>query len=338
VGSDGFHDNAEKFLVRGALPSRRGTERESRTRGHGARTIYTRSQAVARAFADPVPFMMIPGSKTGPREAVTAGLLITPAALTIIALFVVPIGYILLLSVTDPVVSLDHYRRLFTIPLYANVMINTFKTSLIVTVACLLLGYPLAYVMARRNDMLAGVLLAAVGLSFWTGFVVRSYAWLVILGNKGPVAAVYAFAGWGRPPQLLFTPFASTLGMTHILLPFMVLALYGVMRKIDLSYLRAAEGLGARPLAGFAHVFLPLSLPGVVNGSLLVFTMCLGFYITPILLGTPKDMMISQLINQQIEDLLAWGFASAIAVVLLACSLVLLLIYNRFAGFDRLWG
>ncbi len=196
--------------------------------------------------------MMVPGSKTGPREAVTAGLLITPAALTIIALFVIPIGYILLLSVTDPVVSLDHYRRLFTIPLYANVMINTFKTSLIVTVACLLLGYPLAYVMARRNDMLAGVLLVAVGLSFWTGFVVRSYAWLVILGNKGPVAAVYAFAGWGRPPQLLFTPFASTLGMTHILLPFMVLALYGVMRKIDLSYLRAAEGLGARPLAGFA--------------------------------------------------------------------------------------
>jgi putative spermidine/putrescine transport system permease protein len=276
--------------------------------------------------------------KRGPREAVTAGLLIAPAALSILALFVVPIGYILLLSVTDPVVSLDHYRRLFTVPLYASVMINTFKTSLIVTVACLLLGYPLAYVMARRNDIMAIILLIAVGLSFWTGFVVRSYAWLVILGNKGPVAAVYAIAGWGRPPQLLFTSFASTLGMTHILLPFMVLALYGVMRKIDPSYLRAAEGLGARPLAAFRHVFLPLSLPGVVNGALLVFTMCLGFYITPILLGTPKDMMISQLINQQIEDLLAWGFASAIAVVLLACTLVLLLIYNRFAGLDRLWG
>jgi putative spermidine/putrescine transport system permease protein len=326
------------FLFAPPCPPVAGRSEEAERVGTARARFCTRSQAVPRAFAHHVPFMMVPGSKTEPREAVTAGLLITSAALTIIALFVVPIGYILLLSVTDPVVSLDHYRRLFTIPLYANVMINTFKTSLIVTVACLLLGYPLAYVMARRNDMLAGVLLAAVGLSFWTGFVVRSYAWLVILGNKGPVAAVYAFAGWGRPPQLLFTPFASTLGMTHILLPFMVLALYGVMRKIDLSYLRAAEGLGARPLAGFAHVFLPLSLPGVANGSLLVFTMCLGFYITPILLGTPKDMMISQLINQQIEDLLAWGFASAIAVVLLACSLVLLLIYNRFAGLDRLWG
>src|SRR5215467_13267661 len=271
-------------------------------------------------------------------DGLTAWLLVAPAVLCIVALFIVPIGKILVLSVTDPTVSLDHYRRLLTVPLYANVMINTFRTSLIVTLACLALGYPLAYVMARRDDWVAVILLVAVGLSFWTGFVVRTYAWLVILGNKGPVAAAYALAGWGRPPQLLFTSFSSTLGMTHILLPYMVLALYGVMRKIDPAYLRAAESLGAPPFGAFRTVFLPLSLPGVVNGCILVFTMCLGFYITPILLGTPKDMMISQLISQQIEDLLAWGFASAIAVVLLACTLVLLGLYNRFAGLDRLWG
>jgi len=253
-------------------------------------------------------------------------------------LFVIPIGYVLLLSVTDPSVSLAHYRRLLTVPLYANVMINTFRTSLIVTLACLALGYPLAYVMARRNDAVAAILLLAVGLSFWTGFVVRTYAWLVILGNKGPVSALYVAAGWGRPPQLLFTSFSSTLGMTHVLLPYMVLALYGVMRKIDPATMRAAESLGAPPFGAFRLVFLPLSLPGVVNGSILVFTMCLGFYITPILLGTPKDMMISQLISQQIEDLLAWGFASAIAVVLLAATLLLLGLYNRFVGLDRLWG
>ena len=272
------------------------------------------------------------------RDTMTAWLLVAPAVLSIIALFIVPIGYVLLLSVTDPTVGLEHYRRLFTVPLYANVMINTFKTSLIVTIACLLIGYPLAFVMARRNDAIAVIFLVAVGMSFWTGFVVRTYAWLVILGNKGPVSAVYALAGWGKPPQLLFTSFASTLGMTHVLLPYMVLALYGVMRKIDPSYMRAAEGLGARPFRAFRHVFLPLSLPGVVNGCVLVFTMCLGFYITPILLGTPKDMMISQLISQQIEDLLAWGFASSIAVVLLVCTLALLGIYNRFFGLDRLWG
>jgi putative spermidine/putrescine transport system permease protein len=272
------------------------------------------------------------------RDGMSAALLVAPAVVSIVVLFVIPIGYVLLLSVTDPSISLDHYRRLFTVPLYASVLLNTFKTALIVTVACLLLGYPLAYVMARRNDVVAAVFLIAVGLSFWSGFVVRTYAWLVILGNKGPITAGYALAGWGRPPQLLFTSFSSMLGMTHILLPYMVLALYGVMRKIDPSYLRAAESLGARPFGAFRHVFLPLSLPGVVNGCILVFTMCLGFYITPILLGTPKDMMISQLISQQIEDLLAWGFASAIAVVLLACTLVLLGLYNRFAGLDRLWG
>jgi putative spermidine/putrescine transport system permease protein len=272
------------------------------------------------------------------RDGMTAVLLVAPAVVSIVVLFVIPIGYVLLLSVTDPNVSLDHYRRLFTVPLYANVLLNTFKTSLTVMVACLLLGYPLAYVMARRNDVVAAIFLIIVGLSFWSGFVVRTYAWLIILGNKGPITAGYALAGWGKPPQLLFTSFSSMLGMTHILLPYMVLALYGVMRKIEPSYLRAAESLGARPFGAFRHVFLPLSLPGVVNGSILVFTMCLGFYITPILLGTPKDMMISQLISQQIEDLLAWGFASAIAVVLLACTLVLLGLYNRFAGLDRLWG
>jgi putative spermidine/putrescine transport system permease protein len=272
------------------------------------------------------------------RDGMTAVLLVAPAIVSIVVLFVIPIGYVLLLSVTDPSVSLDHYRRLFTVPLYANVLLNTFKTSLTVTVACLLLGYPLAYVVARRNDVVAAIFLIIVGLSFWSGFVVRTYAWLIILGNKGPITAGYALLGWGKPPQLLFTSFSSMLGMTHILLPYMVLALYGVMRKIEPSYLRAAESLGARPFGAFRHVFLPLSLPGVVNGSILVFTMCLGFYITPILLGTPKDMMISQLISQQIEDLLAWGFASAIAVVLLACTLVLLGLYNRFAGLDRLWG
>ncbi len=268
----------------------------------------------------------------------TAWLLTAPAALVIVALFIVPIGYVLLLSVTDPTVSLEHYRRLFTVPLYTGVLLNTFKTALIVTIASLLIGYPLAYVMARRNDALAIIFLVAVGMSFWTGFVVRTYAWLIILGNKGPISALFGLAGWGAPPQLLFTSFSSTLGMIHILLPYMVLSLYGVMRRIEPSYIRAAEGLGARPTSAFAHVFLPLSLPGVVNGCVLVFTLCLGFYITPILLGTPKDMMISQLISQQIEDLLAWGFASAIAVVLLGFTLILLGVYNRFAGLDRLWG
>ena len=273
------------------------------------------------------------------RRNAAAWLLLGPPSAVLTLLFVVPIGLMLVTSVTDPRVSFAHYQRIFTVPLYTHVMVNTFVTSLIVTALCLLLGYPVAYVMARRTDWISTLLLTIVAMSFWTGFLVRTYAWLVILGSKGPVVAAYHALGLGGPPpKLLFTSFASTLGMTHILLPFMILALFAVMKKIEPDHLKAAASLGARPMAAFGEVFLPLSLPGVVNGSLLVFVSCLGFFVTPILLGTPRDMMISQLINQQIEELLAWGFASALAVILLVATGSILGIYNRFAGLDRLWG
>ena len=267
-----------------------------------------------------------------------AWLLLAPATPFLLLLFVAPIGYVLYLSVSDAQPSYEHYERVFTVPLYLNVMWNTFITSLIVTVLCLALAYPVAFVMATRDDGWMLLLLTIVGISFWTGFLVRTYAWLVILGNRGPVVAAMELIGITDPPQILFTSFSSTLGLVHILLPYMVLALYSVMSKIDPNHMRAAFSLGARPLAAFRHVYLPLSMPGVVNGGVLVFTICLGFYVTPILLGTPRDMMISQLINQQIEELLAWGFASALAVVLLVFSAALLAAYNRYAGLDRLWG
>ena len=272
------------------------------------------------------------------RGSPAAWLLLGPPSLVLTLLFMLPIGLVLVTSVTDPRLSLAHYQRIFTVPVYTHVMLNTFVTSLIVTALCLVLGYPVAYVMARRSHWVSTLLLTIVAMSFWTGFLVRTYAWLVILGSKGPVVAMYQALGGGPAPRLLFTSFASTLGMTHILLPYMILALFAVMKKIEPDHLKAAASLGARPRAAFTEVFLPLSLPGVVNGSLLVFVTCLGFFVTPILLGTPRDMMISQLINQQIEELLAWGFASAVAVILLLATGVILAVYNRFAGLDRLWG
>jgi putative spermidine/putrescine transport system permease protein len=277
-----------------------------------------------------------PGRRAA-RSGAAAWLLIAPPTLLLILLFAVPIAHVLLLSVTDPRLSLAHYQRIVAVPLYARVMVHTVLTSLVVTALCLALGYPVAYVMARRSGWMATLLLTVVAASFWTGFVVRTYAWLVILGSKGPVVAAYRALGLGSAPQLLFTTFSSTLGMMHILLPYMILVLFAVMKKIDPQHLRAAASLGARPYAAFREVFLPLSLPGVVNGSLLVFVTCLGFFVTPMLLGTPRDMMVSQLITQQIEELLAWGFASAVAVVLLAATGLLLAVYDRFAGLDRLW-
>ncbi|HTK00977.1 MAG TPA: ABC transporter permease [Bordetella sp.] len=268
----------------------------------------------------------------------SAMLLCAPIGVFLFLLFLLPMGYVLYLSVSDPGLTLEHYRKIFSTPVYTRVMLGTFKTSLIVTALSILLGYPLAYVMATRNNALSLSLMIVVGLSFWSGFVVRTYAWLVILGANGPVASAFKWLGADAPPKLLFNAFSSIVGMLHILLPFMVFSLYSVMKRIDLGHLRTAASLGARPWSGFTEVFFPLSLPGMVNGSVLVFTSCLGFYITPMLLGSPRDMMISQLIDQQIEELLAWGTGSALAVVLLVATLLLLWLYNRVAGLDRLWG
>jgi putative spermidine/putrescine transport system permease protein len=137
---------------------------------------------------------------------------------------------------------------------------------------------------------------------------------------------------------MLFTTLSSTLAMIHIMLPYMIFLLYAVMRRIDPQYLRAAANLGANPWIAFRTIFFPLSAPGVANGCILVFTMSLGFFVTPMLLGSPHDMMISQLISQQIDQLLAWGFASSLAMILLCFTVILLLIYNRFFGLSRLWG
>ena len=190
--------------------------------------------------------------RRGRHDAAVAWLLLAPACLALILLFVVPIGYVLLLSVTDPAVSLGHYRRIFTVPLYTRVIVNTFATSLDGDRrSASLLGYPVAYVMARRTGWLATLLLTVVAMSFWTGFLVRTYAWLVILGSKGPVRGRLQAA---RPRPAAEAPLhhvrLDASGMTHILLPYMILALFAVMKKIDPDHLRAAASLGARPRVG----------------------------------------------------------------------------------------
>ena len=265
-------------------------------------------------------------------------LLLAPVLVYLAIFYIAPLGVVVVASVTDPTLSLAHYRDFFTDGFYLQVLGRTFLTSLIVTLGCLLLGYPLAYAMARRNDSLVLAMLTLVALSFWTSFLVRTYAWMVILGNRGPVTAFFRMIGWDPPPEILFTRFSSTLAMVHILLPFMVMALYSVMKKIDPALLKAAQNLGASAGRTFRHVYFPLSAPGVVNGCTMVFILCLGFYVTPVLLGSPREQMLAGLIGRQIEELLDFGEASAMAVVLLLATLGLVAIYNRFVGIDKLWG
>lgn len=263
--------------------------------------------------------------------------LFLPAALFLLVFFIVPLLSVVWMSFTDPVPGLGNYVKFFSSSYDLGVLLNTFRTSAIVTVLSLLVAYPVAYVAARYGGALGAILLLVVTLSFWTSFLVRTYAWMVILGVKGPVVAVLGWFGWTPPPQILFTSFASTFAMTHLLVPFMVLTLYSVMKRIDPSYMRAASSLGATPLRAFLSVYLPLSAPGIANGAILIFITCLGFYVTPVLLGSPRDKMIAGVIGDEIEQMLNFGNASAMAIILLIVTLAIFLLYTRFFGLDKLW-
>ncbi|MCO5960417.1 ABC transporter permease [Sinorhizobium meliloti] len=263
--------------------------------------------------------------------------LMAPAVIFLALFFLVPLGYVVWMSLSQPVIGLQNFGRLLNSSLFASVLYNTFKTALLVTLLSLLFAYPLAYAAANGSKRFATFLLTVVALSFWTSYLVRTYAWMVILGNQGPVTALLSWFGWDPTPKILFTTFSATPAMTHALIPFMTMSLFAVMKRIDPLYVRAAENLGAHPFRAFVSVYLPLSAPGIVNGCTLVFITCLGFYVMPVLLGSPRDQMIAGIIGDQIEQTLDFGLGSAISIVLLALTLAVYALYNRFFGLDRLW-
>jgi putative spermidine/putrescine transport system permease protein len=269
-------------------------------------------------------------------RGVPTWLLLLPAILYLIVVFGVPLANTFWMSVSEPDLGPQNYQLIATDPIYLRVYLRTVIVAAVVTVFCLLLGYPLAYYMARRGGLVGALLLAVCGLCFWISFLVRTYAWQVILGSRGPVTAIARWLGIEPPPVLLFTTTASLIAMTHILLPYMVLTLYVVLARIDPNVIRAAHSLGASRQQTFTRVILPLSLPAVVSGCLLVFIFCVGFYVTPTLLGSPRDMMIASLIANEVESTLDFGSASALSMVLLAAILVLLTLYDRLVGLDRI--
>lgn len=264
--------------------------------------------------------------------------LLSPLLVFLLVFFVVPLAEVAWLSVTEPKFGFEHYADIVAQPFVRRVVTGTLITSVIVTIACLVLGYPLAYAMAQFSGAVGSVLLMLVAMSFWTSFLVRTYAWMIILGNRGPVSVALSGLGWDPPPLLLFTRFSSTLALIHILLPIMIMAIYAVMKEIDPNTIRAATSLGATPFAAFRSVYLPLSAAGIVSGSTIVFVLCTGFYVTPVLIGSPREQMIAGIIGSRIEEFLAFGEASAIAMTLLIVTVSILAVYHRLFGLDRLWG
>lgn len=285
-------------------------------------------------------------ARRGPRLSLDAlrldrwSLLAVPAILFLVAFFLVPLLAMSLRSVTDPPgAGLANYQKFFAEQAFVRILANTFWIALLSTVTCLVVGYPFAYLMTIVPGRIAGLLLIAVLLPFWSSLLVRTFAWQVILRDTGIINRFLLDLGLIREPlTLIRTTGGVIIGMSHILLPFMVLPLYAVMRRIDPEFGRAAANLGARPATAFLRVFLPLSLPGILAGCLLVFILALGFYITPALLGGLRDQMISQLIVQQIQQRLDWGFGTAMSVLLVGITLVILFVLSRAVRLRDVFG
>ncbi len=274
------------------------------------------------------------------RERISMFSLCTPSLLVVALIVFLPVGWLFWLSFFDPAgqPTLENYARMFDSRAYIKTFTMTFKVSFMVTGVCVLIGYPLAYLISQLPARAAGVCMVFVILPFWTSLLVRTYAWLVLLQRKGIINGWLIDLGIIDEPLRLVHNFTGTvIDMIHILLPFLVLPLYAAMKSIDRDYLKAASNLGASPVRAFWQIFFPLSLPGLFAGVVLVFVLCLGFYVTPALLGGGKVHMWAMRIESSVNLYANWGAASALGVVLLVVTLVLLWGLNRLFGLDRVY-
>ena len=268
-------------------------------------------------------------------------LLITPLILFLCIFYVYPLLKMLGMSFLskDMTLSIINYSAFFSNQLNIFSLFITLKIGFFVTIICLLLGYPLSYYLSCLPQKKANILMIFILIPLWTSILVRTLSWILILGRNGIMNQVLIKVGLiDQPLKLIFNSFGLTLGMVHVMMPFMVLSLYSVMAGIDRNLLKAAQNLGAKPMEAFRKIFLPLSMPGITAGCILVFIISIGFFVTPVLLGGPKQLMLSMLIDQSVSVLLDWGFAAAASFILLFIVSCIFLVSAKIIGFDKLWG
>ena len=245
-----------------------------------------------------------------------------PAIVFVLGMFVYPLGDLFARSVSAPAGAAHYYVEIFTSPLPRQVLLTTFKIAALSALLTAVIGYPVALLIASVRPSVASVLLLVVLVPFWTSILVRSYAWIVLLGRRGIINTMLGDLGViTEPLPLIFNMTGVTVSMVHILLPYMILPVLSVMVRLNREIFLAAESLGARPRQVFLRVLVPLTVPGVIAGVVLVFTLALGFYITPALLGGRTDVMVSMMIEESITQRLAWGEAAALSFVLLGITL-----------------
>jgi putative spermidine/putrescine transport system permease protein len=230
--------------------------------------------------------------------------------------------------------SAERYERILSRSVYLRILFNTFEISLVVTLLTLLIGYPVAYLISTGNRFLSSFLIVCTLVPFFTSLLVRTYGWMVILSPEGLLNQALVALGLS-PVQLLYNRAGVVIGMTYSLLPYMILTLSSVFRGIDPALMRAAGMFGASGIRAFLHVFLPLSMPGVLGGSLLVFLLASGYFITPALMGGGRDQMIATVIYEQINKSLNWEFAAALSTLLFVSTLILFFGYARIFGLKK---
>ena len=264
-----------------------------------------------------------------------------PSLLFLVFFFVYPAILLLGLSGIDDDgnLTLQHYVRLFASDLYVNVLLITLKVAVWTTIFSILAGYPVAYLLANVAHSTRNTLIIWVLMPFWTSFLVRTFAWIVLLGRNGALNDLLVTLGIvDYPVRIIYNFMGVMVGMVHALMPLCVLTMLAVMEGIDTNLSRAAATLGARGGQAFWRVYFPLSVPGIAAGALLIFITALGFFITPALLGGRRETMIVQVIIFQIHEVLNWGFAGAIALLLLTTVLIIFYLYDRLLGLSTLSG
>jgi len=252
-------------------------------------------------------------------------LLALPTVLALLAFFVIPMVYILMITLKAD--GMKYFQKFFTDTMYLGILKTTIVVSLKVTVIALFLGYPTAYFIARTKSKMKSVLMIVIIFPFLVSAVVRSYGWMVILGNKGLLNQLLLAIGLiQKPLVILNTSTAVIIGLVHLLIPYMILSITSVIQSIDQNIEDAAYSLSASPIQTFLRVIFPLSSPGVISGCILVFTMSMTSYVTPKLLGGSRFRMMSTMVSQEVNVNFNWGLASAISYILLFTILIILLI------------
>lgn len=265
----------------------------------------------------------------------------SPALLLVLVILVLPVGWLFYLSFVgaDGSFSLENYARMIEQKSYERIFVTTFNVSLLTTGLAILIGYPLAYFLSQLPGRLANLFMIAVLLPFWTSLLVRTYAWLVLLQREGLInKAAISLGLWDEPVRMVHDLTGTLIGMLHIMLPFLILPVYGAMKAIDVDLVKAAANLGASPTRAFWTIFFPLTLPGLCAGALMVFILCLGFFVTPAVLGGGKVILVSMKIVSNIQLFVNWGAASALGVVLLALTVAILWIASRFLNLTQIAG